>query len=540
MSVYNLVFAIVSTAAVLYASLKYLHMLQLESYQGRLYAKWMKKHLGGDMIPCLMLGFIAIALRSGWVFFYYSYYTLSDVLWYAGDAAYVLMMVFYGFVYAKKRAKKPLKFTGRAIRLLVVMTILSLLFAFELFSKFNINSWGGFLTMNIVRYLPGMLLPIFVLVSYLITYPIEECVKKWYFNDAKKKLAAREDVQKIGITGSYGKTSTKFILGTLLSEEKNTLVTPSSFNTPMGITRVIREQLLPEHEVFVAEMGARYKGDIKELCTLVAPKIGIITSVGKQHLETFGSIENVTATKAELLAALPDDGIALINGDNEICREMYESCALEKKYLFGIEGEGLFMRAGDIHSGSFGSHFTLYAADGKSMACTTTLLGRHNILNITGAAACAYCMGLTMEQIASSIQKLQPVEHRLQLIAGAVNVIDDAFNSNPEGARNALQTLKEFPGRHIVVTPGMVELGSEEEQLNEEFGRQMADCADIAILVGKRQAEPMLRGLLDAGFDEGNVVRAKDLAEASEMLKQYTVGECAVLFENDLPDNYDE
>ena len=174
------------------------------------------------------------------------------------------------------------------------------------------------------------------------------------------------------------------------------------------------------------------------------------------------------------------------------------------------------------------------------MECTTRLLGRHNILNITAAAALAYRLGLTLDQIVSGIEKIKPVEHRLELIPGSVTVIDDAFNANPEGTRHALETIKGFPGRRIIVTPGMVELGEEEDALNEAFGREMASSVDYAILVGKLHVEPIRKGLIESGFKDENILRVDSLAAASERLPLLTQPGCVVLFENDLTDNYEE
>lgn len=198
------------------------------------------------------------------------------------------------------------------------------------------------------------------------------------------------------------------------------------------------------------------------------------------------------------------------------------------------------MRAADIRTGPSGSEFALVAENGERVACKTQLLGKYNILNLTGAAALAYRLGMGMGEIAAAIAEAKPVEHRLQLIPGPVTVIDDAFNANPVGSREALNVLSMFEGRKIVVTPGMVELGSEEEELNYEFGRHMAACADIAVIIGKRHADPICEGLLDAHFDESCLVRADSLAEATELLKKYTEPGCVVLFENDLPDNFAE
>ncbi len=538
--IWNSIFAVLAAAATVFAALRCIHMLQLESYQGNMYLKWLRRAGLQDCLLFLLSGGIALMLRIGWVFFYYTMPAAAALLWYGADAAYIAAMLYIGVSNKKQSAKKPLHYTGRVKRLLVVVLIISGIFHMSLFLPFYLSGWGDVIAMNMLRYLPGMLLPLFVLITHLITLPIENAVKRWYFNDARRKLAARDDLIKIGITGSYGKTSTKFILGTILQERYSTLVTPSSYNTPMGVTRIIREKLEPAHEVFVAEMGARYKGDIAELCRLVGPCYGIITSVGKQHLDTFGSYEAVIRTKSELLTALPEDGAAFINGDNEGCRRMYADSSLKEKYLFGFDGDDLYMKASDIQVDTTGSSFTLTAADGAAARCHTVLLGRHNIGNVTGAAAIAKYLGLTMEQIAAGIEKLEPVEHRLQLIQGHVTVIDDAFNANPAGTKAALEVLKSFsPARRIIVTPGMIELGAEEEALNEEFGRDIAGVADIAILVGKSRVEPIKRGLLQAGFAQGCIVQVNTLYDATAKLPLYTVPGSVVLFENDLPDNYD-
>lgn len=544
MTITSYVYMLAAAIGVVLASLPLIHMLQLESYQGKMYLKWVFKHVVSDVLPYVMIGVIAMAFRCGYVLFYSMGGALYGISYALADIVYLVMLLLQYHAYTKKEHIKPLAFTGRVKRLIAAELILGILFTAAFFYKTTFEefrmTWFQFLWPNFLRYLPGMLLPFFVLLAYLVTYPIESAVKKWYFNDAKKKLAKRADVTKIGITGSFGKTGTKFALGTILAEKYDVLFTPGSFNTPMGVTRVIRGQLEDHHEIFIAEMGARYKGDIKELCTLVKPQYGIITAVGKQHLETFGSLEGVIKTKGELAEGLMPDGCCFFNGDDENCRAMFASSALRQKYLFGTEGEDLYLRAADITVGPDGSEFTLVAENGDSVRCKAKLLGRHNIVNLTGAAALALKLGLTLDEIAAGIGKVEAVEHRLQLIPGTVTVIDDAFNANPVGSREALNVLASFPARRICVTPGMVELGAEEAELNREFGRHMAKCTDIAIVIGKAHADPICEGLLEAGFPESCLVRTASLTEATEKLPLYTEPGCVVLFENDLPDNYRE
>lgn len=541
--VYTLIFTVLATSAATLVALSFVHMLQLESYQGLMYLKWVSKHIGDEVLPITAASLVALLLRFGYAMLMYSYPVISTISYYLADALYVLMLVALAYAAKKKKQIKPLVHTGRIKRLLVAMIVLTAACSCSVFQPTQMyleQGFEAFLFSNILRYLPGIMLPLIVFIAYLVTYPIEESVKKWYFNDAKKKLAANEGLIKIAITGSFGKTGTKYALKTLLSKKYNTLFTPGSFNTPMGVTRVIREQLTDEYEAFIAEMGARYKGDIKELCELVSPQYGILTSIGKQHLETFGSYENIIKTKCELVDALSPDGCCFFNGDSPELRAVYEKIGLKEKYLFGTEGEELYLKAADIRVSCEGSEFTLIAADGNEIKCSTQLLGKYNIINLVGAAACAYKLGVDLEKIAQGISETEPVEHRLQLKRGQISIIDDAFNSNPVGSREALNVLSRFSGKRIIVTPGMVELGEEEDEINKAFGVYMANCVDIAIIIGKRHADPICEGLIEAGFDKACLIRVESLDEATLKLPQYTESGCVVLFENDLPDNYKE
>ena len=308
----------------------------------------------------------------------------------------------------------------------------------------------------------------------------------------------------------------------------------------MGLSRVINEQLKGEHQIFIAEMGARHVGDIKELCDLVHPKYGLLTSVGPQHLETFGSIENIAGTKYELIEALPEDGIAFFSSDGSYVDRLFAKCEREK-YRVGFNPDRQpYMLATDIEVGPQGSRFTLKCADGEELRCRTRLLGKHNIQNIALCAAVARKLGLTMEEIARGVRVVEPIEHRLQLIPGAMTIIDDAFNSNPAGSQEALNVLSGFSGRRIIVTPGMVEQGAKEDELNYAFGTQMVNCVDVAILVGPNHTKPILQGLVDSGFSRDDIHVVSELDEASALLRAIGRPGDTVLFENDLPDNYTE
>jgi UDP-N-acetylmuramoyl-tripeptide--D-alanyl-D-alanine ligase len=516
------------TASTLLGCLEYAHMLQLESYQLDGYARWIAANKNRAYAKGLVVSIVSLAAMMVLSFFagHWTYLAASAVALAGGAISFALCK--------RRPAKKKLVLTKRVQRLLAIHCALwAILYML-------VDVAGDYLVQ--LRALPFAVPAIWVwalALSARLAQPLETAINRRYFRDAQRRLRENPNLIKIGITGSYGKTSTKFILGTLLKEKYNTLVTPSSFNTPMGVTRVVREQLKPEHEVFIAEMGARHKGDIAELVDLVHPTIGILTSVGPQHLETFGSIETVAATKYELIEGLPADGAAFFAADGGWCETLYAKTAVPST-LAGL-AEKCPVRAENLRVSNEGSAFTLVTPEGE-IDCATPLLGRHNIQNAVLCAAVALHLGLTPQQIQSGMSKLQPVEHRLQLIrgAGGVTVIDDAFNANPAGAKAAMEVLAGFPGRRICVTPGMVELGEEEEELNRLFGRQMAAACTIAILVGKRRAKPIAEGLREAGFAEENLHIVANLDEATALLARTTQPGDVVLFENDLPDNYDE
>ena len=403
--------------------------------------------------------------------------------------------------------------------------------------------WIAALCLIVFPKVIAFLLPAFeaalLALAAVLAAPVEKHINNQFLNDAKARLAARPNLIKIGITGSYGKTSTKFLLRDILSVKFNVLATPSSFNTTMGVTRVIREQLTRSHQVFIAEMGARHVGDIAELVDLVHPTMGLITSVGPQHLDTFGTIERVRDTKYELIAGLPEDGTAIFARDGAICEELYARCPQKKKYM-----PGDLIAASDVEVGPWGSRFTIEdKKTGEKAQCQTKLLGEHAISNLLLCCTAARRLGMTLPEIAVGVARCQPVEHRLQMLGTGdlgVTIIDDAFNSNPVGAKAALRVMAGFPGRRIIITPGMVELGGEEDAFNEAFGEQMAKSVDVAILVGKRHVQPIVNGLRKAGFPEEQIHVVASLEESTTVLHAMMRSGDVVLYENDLPDNYSE
>ncbi len=528
-----LILALSPMAGCIFASRGLIHYFQLESYQfpgyfHTLRRNWKRSYLPGAGVAVLTFSLLAMHDRlvqsAGG--------TVVELL----IACAVLFLscaggLWISKLFQDKMAKKPLVFTARVKRLYAVYSVTLALLAVVL--------WLYVPVVVLLAAVP-LFMPYLLAVAGLIAWPVEKIISEMYFRDAQRKLREMPGLIRIGITGSYGKTSVKFFLGTMLSEKFNVLVTPSSFNTPMGVTRIIREKLQPGHQVFVSEMGARHKGDIKEMCRLVHPTLGILTSVGPQHLDTFKTLDTVIRTKYELIDALPEDGHGFFADDGDICLKLYEKTQ-KPKMLVSLKRENCDAWASGITSTPEGSTFMLHEKGGDSILCTAKLLGQHNIQNILLAAAVCLQLGLSLTQIARGIAKLEPVEHRLQLIrSGGLTIIDDAFNSNPQGAMAAIKVLKEFQGRRIIITPGMVELGDKEEQFNQELGKAMASCVDVAILVGKKHTLPIFNGLKEAGFPENAIHPVLSLAEATKLLHSLAKAGDVVLFENDLPDNYSE
>jgi UDP-N-acetylmuramoyl-tripeptide--D-alanyl-D-alanine ligase len=522
-----------------------LHMLQLEGYQSGRYIKWMRVHQNRLISTPELAVWLLLALCAG------AGYISARPL---GLYLFILLWLASQFYLVHKRdrtpVKKPLVFTPRLIRLTLILGLVlgcQLMIILWLWSKPYSPTTGEEIRFGMRVFLSlillTMIIPVDILAANLLAAPLEAGINWGYFKSGARKIEQLSNLTVIAITGSYGKTSTKYILSGLLSPYYPTLMTPESYNTPMGICKVIRGELTDKHKYFIVEMGARKRGDIEELCRLVQPKTGVITAIGPQHLETFGSLDNIIRTKAELIAGLGPEGLAVLNYDDPHCRKLAAKSKIPCRG-YGIDcSDKLDLRAEEIKVTSRGITFTVRTAGGEQARLSTRLLGKHNIYNVLAAATVALECGLSLSQIARALKQIQPVPHRLQLIQGdgGVTIIDDAYNSNPQGVQEALQVLKMMDGgRKILVTPGMVELGDEEYEQNKRLGQAAAEVCDTVILVGRERTKPIAEGLKNARFAEENLLVVASLAEASGRLKQLVKPGDVVLFENDLPDNYSE
>jgi len=515
------------------ASVHYLHVLQMERYQLPAYRHWLLKNRDRWLKENVLWAFVAAALRI------YLPVLLSMVM--AGEAErralsnwavlllFSALMAYIAWRDYSRPSRKPFVVTRRVRRLLSVLLALCLLAALimELLS--------------IPPYFLFAVMPLLVQLAAMIINPYETRLNASFFKSAKKKIREHADLITIGVTGSYGKTNVKFILRELLSSRYNVLATPASFNTAMGISRVVNDQLREEHQVFIAEMGATHVGDIKELVELVRPKYGILTSVGPRHLDSFGSLENIATTKFELIQGLPRNGLAVFGSGDDYISRLYALCKHDKCRI-GLDGDaGAFMRAEGISFSARGTDFDMVCADGESVHCRTRLLGTYNVKNILLAAALARKLGLSMNEIGEGVKRLQPIEHRMQLVPGKLNVIDDSMNEDADSAFEAMRVLAQMPGRRIVVTPGLGEQGGKESDVNYALGTVMADSADAVILVGRRAfSRSIIRGLKQSGFSSASLHTADDMDDATEILEEISDDGDTVLFESRIPDYEDE
>lgn len=492
------------------------HMLQLESYRPERYKRYCTEHDKELVNVRRLLPFLCVLTL--WLYKRVPDWSLYLI------AAMILLLT--ALLNIPRRAKKPLAVTARVRRLFVTEGLLCAALLCVSWFVSPMRSIG-------LLGLGSMLIWLWVGAANYINAPLEKRIAARYVADARRILAGRPDLTVIGITGSFGKTSVKNFLSALLSVRYNVLMTPGSFNTTLGVVRTVREQLRPSHQIFIAEMGAKQPGDIREICALVHPRYGILTSIGEQHLETFGTVDNIVKTKFELADAIPTDGLICLNYDNEYIRAHQVSVP---HITYGDEESGAGYRYGGITVDAHGCRFTLTAPDGETCAYTTHLLGAHNVQNIAGCLALAHALGIPLADMVYPVRMLRPVEHRLQLLPNGF--IDDAYNANPAGFRSALDTLAQFSAERVLVTPGMVELGQRQDALNRELGEYAAARCDRAVLVGERQAPPLREGLLAGGFPEERLYVAHDLADALAYVRALPAAERIVLLENDLPDNF--
>lgn len=506
-----------------------LMMMQQNSYRNERYMRWLKSSRDTTSYPRLVG--MCVALLALVAFTTPLWCMVLIGLFSAGNAIFLL----------KKKYKKPLVWTKRVKRIFSTMIFLSLIvegviagvtISCSSLDQLFFNCTVGALFLYCASHIVTML-------SITALTPVEKAINRKFYNEAADILRSIPGLIVVGVTGSYGKTSTKHYLERILSEGYDVLMTPGSFNTTLGVIRTIREMMKPYTEVFICEMGAKQQNDIKEICDLVHPQIGIVTAVGPQHLESFKTIENVQRTKFELIDSLPADGLAVVNDDFHYIANRPINNVTSLRYGVSNSAKADFKAEGITYSSS-GTDFTI-VGDGRRIALHTQLVGECNVSNLIAAVIVALYLEVPENKIRYAVEKIEQVEHRLNMkrTPSGITIIDDAYNSNPTGSAMALDVLASMTqGKRFVITPGMIELGEEQYELNKAFGAKIAKSVDVAIIVGNYNHDAIVEGFESATDGKAQLITAATFLEAQQTMVSMAKSGDTVLYENDLPDTF--
>jgi UDP-N-acetylmuramoyl-tripeptide--D-alanyl-D-alanine ligase len=532
---------VISAALMLFFTrrgLRYLRYFQQEEYNGTRFKDWFLETgtfdrkgtyvalvgaigtrfaTGGDMETCLVICLFASAT-----------------------------LVFIGFKEEdpRKVGKIKLNMTDRAtaiynlaLGLYAIAVILTISGAYAIGAGANIY-WYWIVAVVLIQSAP-----IWIVLANTILWPNELKKQQAFLQEAKDILADYKPYT-IGITGSYGKTSTKAILGSILEAIEPTFWTPGSINTEMGITRQIRENLKPQQELAIVEMGAYQIGSIAKLCRLTPPNAALVTAVGVMHLERFGGAENIYKAKCELPQAVPQDGILVCNGDNPGARQMATEYPKDTTLIYGLEPEigHLDCWMSDINASMEGTTFIIHWQD-REYPGFTKLLGVPMLSNLVGAFTMACALGKDPDYVIAAIYNIEPANNRLNLRKnGDGFILDDSYNSNPIGFASALEVLDVFDGgRKILMTPGMVELGDVQAEENRQVALKAASICDLVLVIGDTNKEALKAGLKEGGLTDDRLMEFsnRDLALAYLTSPEHRQPKDTILIENDLPDLYE-
>ncbi|MDO8581915.1 MAG: UDP-N-acetylmuramoyl-tripeptide--D-alanyl-D-alanine ligase [bacterium] len=461
---------------------------QLKEYRWDRYRAYLNTRQGVWQVlnPWYWLG----PLYFYWLYFFgdWSDITMNGaMIVVASSEAYVIISgIFVLYTIATKGLRRP-DLTGRAVLVTALSLLIGLPIVITQFSYFE----------GIITYLPFFITTIFTPIGSLIVAPIFVALlvflssfpanyfKRRTIEKAKAKMASLPNLKVIGITGSYGKSSTKEFLATILSAKYKVCKTPANRNSEIGVAQTVLREIKSEHEVFIVEMGAYRKGEIKAICDIVHPTIGVLTAVSAQHLALFGSFEETKKAKYELIEALPENGIAIFNVDNRATRELAEQ-TLKPKKLYSIERPAnIFATAITVQPEKLS--FSLVIGEAKQHI-VVPLLGAQAVSSLLAAITVAHALGMTLEEIANATKEITPLDHTLKPYhhtSGAL-IIDDAYSANPDGVLAALNHLKLIPRKYkVLVMMPMIELGSAGKDAHRKVGERIGEVCDLTIFTQK-------------------------------------------------------
>lgn len=389
-----------------------------------------------------------------------------------------------------------------------------------IFSLFVFDVFGLFITSFIVLFVQ----PFIVLYRNIFV-----------LDKAKKIIEKRKDLIVIGITGSYGKTSTKEFLTTILGEKFNVLSTLSHENSEMGISKRIIKDLKIEHQIFVVEMGAYGKGGIKLLSDITKPQIGILAGINSQHISLFGSQETIIKTKYELIEALPKSGLAVFNGDNKYCAELYSKTDKTKKMYKVNDEADVWASNVDVQKDKIG--FTVNLKSGKPFTVSANILGGQNVSNLLAAITVASYLGMTEDEIVEGVQKIVISQGSIKRLSDSNDpyYLDSTYSANPDGVLADLEYLKTWPAHKAIVMPCLIELGNTAGELHKNIGKKIGEICDLAIITSAEHYKDIKEGALSAGMTNDKIFFLENPDEIINQINIFASEGDVVLLESRVP-----
>ncbi len=517
-------------------ALFYIYLWQLKEYQVKRFLDHFATAKGRHII---LNGLNLVKIILAVVFFFQ-----AQIFFYLLLALYLIETIKAFLDVLQKRLKKPV-LTKKTAVLIPAAIFLEILFLWALFLNLDPNyQIFGVGARSIYWLAFGLLIfdilsPIVFSLAVLAFQPLTVLLRNQIIKKAKKKIEQHKELLVIGITGSYGKTSTKEFLAAILSEKaalrgdvknvSNVLKTKAHQNSEMGISQCILNDLKKEHKIFIVEMGAYGKGGINLLCDIVKPKIGILIGINEQHLALYGSQENIIKTKYELIKNLPTDGTAIFNGANKYCPELYKKTEIRKKLCNGnLEGTiisnilGPDIWAEDIKIEKEWISFRVCLKEGEAANFRVNLIGRQHIENILLAVCCAKELGMSLEEISKACLKIKPEQGGTKFLKkDNLNIVDASYSANPNGVIADLDYLKIYSGKKIIIMPCLIELGWISEEVHGKIGRKISEVCDLAIITTKDKFKEIKKGAVERGMKEENVLFLENPQKITDKIKEF-------------------
>jgi UDP-N-acetylmuramoyl-tripeptide--D-alanyl-D-alanine ligase len=431
--------------------------------------------------------------------------------------------------------KKPTK-TLKIIFLTAASFAVTFLFLIQVFKLKNIFQSVSLLGFDILT-------PLIISVIVLVFQPLFVLLRNNTLRKAKnkiEKIKSLSGLKVIAITGSYGKTSTKEFLSTILSKKYKVLKTKEHQNSEIGVAKCILEDLKPSHQIFIAEVGAYNKGKVKEVCSMIKPKIGVVTGVNEQHLALFGSLKNLLSAEGggELADALPEDGILFVNGNNKYCLDLYKRFNGNKK-IYSLSNKVIDSNIWSDDITVHRNYVSFLAVDksGELMHFDVKVLGKQNVQNFLGAILIAKELGMNFGQIAEACKDISQEQAGMILkqTKHGINIVDSSYSANPDGVFADLDYLSVFPAKKIIVMPCLIELGDKSSEIHEKMGRKIAEVCDLAIITSKDKIKEIKKGALASGMSEKEILFCDNPYDICSMITIFCKSEDAVLLEGRVP-----